>query len=288
VANTRVPSPSGRWLGFFGTGDPLADRLVVLCHPTPGCATFDPDPLITDRWGVHLVGLDRPGYGASDPLDDPSESSMVERAEELARFIEQAAKEAGRVSSADFSSVGVVGWGAGGAVAAALAERHPEHVDRLALVGTPAPRDVRKTARRAMIAPASREALHVQAGDPDLDGRLGLGNRLDRMIEEAFRQGKAGIEADRHLMADAAWSRKLGTIRADTALFYGALDPGADESDGRWFQRHIRGARLNVAAGSGPLVIAAEWEAILAHVAPDHGSIPGEHRDSGQPRLPRL
>jgi pimeloyl-ACP methyl ester carboxylesterase len=288
VANTRVPSRSGRWLGYFGTGDPLADRLVLLCHPTPGCATFDPDPLVTDRWGVHLVALDRAGYGASDPLQDPAEASMTECADELARFIDQAAKEAGRVSSADFSSVGVIGWGAGGAVAAALAERHPEQVDRLALVGTPAPRDVRKTARRAMIAPRSVEALHIGADDPDLDARLGLRSRLDRMIDEAFRQGKAGIETDRHLMSDAAWSRNLGTIRAETALFYGDRDAAADETDGRWYQRRIRGAGLHMAAGSGPLVIAAAWEAILAHVAPDHGSVPREHRDHGQPRLPRL
>ncbi|MDQ1530457.1 MAG: hypothetical protein QOE37_562 [Microbacteriaceae bacterium] len=288
MANTRIPSPSGRSLGFFGTGDPLADRLVLLCHPTPGCATFDPDPIVTERWGVHLVALDRPGYGASDPLEDPSGASMVERADELGWFIEQVAKQAGRVSSADFSSIGVIGWGTGGAVAAALAERHPTHVDRLALVGTPGPRDVRKTARRAIIAPRSIGALHVAPDDPDLAGRLGLRNRLDRMLDEAFRQGKAGIEADRYLMADAAWSRNLRSIRADTALFYGARDPGADETDARWFQHRIHGARISLAEDSGPLVIATQWEAILAHVAPDHGSIPAQHRDQGLPRLPRV
>lgn len=288
MANTRIPGPGGRRLGFFGTGDPSANRLVLLCHPTPGCASFDPDPLVTDRWGVHLVALDRPGYGSSDPLDDPSAASMVERADELASFIEQAANEAGKASPADFSSIGVIGWGTGGAVAAALAERHPDHVDRLALVATPAPRDVRKTARRAIIAPHSLEALHVAPDDPDLDRRMGLRNRTERMLEEAFRQGKAGVEADRYLMADASWSRDLGRIRTATALFYGGRDPVADESDARWFQHRIAGSTLHVEPDSGPLVLATAWEAVLAHVAPDHGSLPEERRDHGAPRLPQL
>jgi pimeloyl-ACP methyl ester carboxylesterase len=288
MAGTRVPVASGRMLGLFGAGDPLADRLVLMCHPTPGSATFDPDPLVTDRWGVHLAAVDRLGYGASDALADPSTASMRELVDDIAAFLGDTMRTADRISGSDMAQVGVIGWGTGAAVAAALAERHPERVDKLAIVSAPGERDIPKAARRALIAPQSIEALHVDPSDPALDSRLGLRNRLDRMIGEAYRQGKAGIEADRYLMSDAAWSRELGSIRADTALFYGRQDTFADGDAAAWWQQRIPGARLHVAPRSGHLVLATEWEAILQHVAPNHGSIAEENRDHGTPRLPQL
>jgi pimeloyl-ACP methyl ester carboxylesterase len=288
MAGTRIRGASGRMMGLSTGGDPIADRLVILCHPTPGCAAFDPDPIVTSRWGVHLAGLDRPGYGASDPLEDPSQASMTELVDDLAAFITDTMRTADRISKADYTQVGLIGWGTGAAVAAALAERHPERIDRLAIVSAPGERDVRKAARRALIAPHSLEALHIDPADPALGSRLGLRNRLERMIDEAYRSGKAGIEADRHLMSDASWSRDLGAIRADTALFYGARDGFADEDDAAWWQEHVPTAKLHLAPRSGPLVLATEWEAILAHVAPNHGNIAEENRDHGEPRLPRL
>jgi len=288
MAGTRIRGASGRMMGLFASGDPIADRLVLLFHPTPGSATFDPDPIVTSRWGLHLAAIDRPGYGSSDPLDDPSEASMQELVEDMATFIGDTMHNADTISRSDYTKVGLIGWGTGAAVAAAVAERHPERVDRLAIVSAPGERDVRKAARRALIAPQSIEALHVDPDDPALESRLGLRNRLERMITEAYLHGKAGIEADRYLMSDASWSRDLGTIRADTALFYGARDDFADEDDAAWWQEHLPSATLHLAPRSGHLVLATEWEAILQHVAPNHGSIAEQYRDHGQPRLPRL
>ncbi|MGN6742350.1 MAG: alpha/beta fold hydrolase [Amnibacterium sp.] len=288
MAGTRIRAASGRMMGLFGTGDPLADRLVLLCHPTPGSATFDPDPVLTDRGGVHLAAIDRPGYGSTDPFEEPEQASMREVVEDLAAFIGDTMRTADKISKADYTKVGLIGWGTGAAVAASLAERHPERIDRLAIVSAPGERDVAKAARRALIAPQSIEALHVEPDDPALSAFLGLRNRLDRMVGEAYVQGKAGIEADRYLMADASWSRELGAIHADTALFYGAQDAFADEDDAAWWQQHIPGAHLHLAPRAGHLVLVTEWEAILAHVAPEHGHIAKEHRDHGRPVLPKL
>jgi pimeloyl-ACP methyl ester carboxylesterase len=70
MASRRFALPSGRGIGVSAIGDALSGRLVVFFHPTPGAGVFDPNPLVTNRWGVHLVMLDRPGMGASDPLPD--------------------------------------------------------------------------------------------------------------------------------------------------------------------------------------------------------------------------
>ena len=54
----------GRHVGVTGLGDPEADRLVLMCHPSPGAGGFDPDPPATSTAGVRIITLDRPGYGS--------------------------------------------------------------------------------------------------------------------------------------------------------------------------------------------------------------------------------
>ncbi|WKK72245.1 hypothetical protein Q0F99_04400 [Rathayibacter oskolensis] len=51
MANHRFELRSGRGIGVSAAGDPIADRLVVFCHPTPGAGGFDPDPLVTGPGG---------------------------------------------------------------------------------------------------------------------------------------------------------------------------------------------------------------------------------------------
>src|SRR5690349_18219262 len=49
---------------------PADASVVLLCHLAPGSGTFDPDPGATAAHAVRLVGVDRPGYGGSAPLED--------------------------------------------------------------------------------------------------------------------------------------------------------------------------------------------------------------------------
>ena len=75
---------------------------------------FDPDPAATARRGVALLVVE-----AADP--DPDGVAAAIRASGVA------------------TAIGIVGWGAGGRVALELGARHPELVDRLVAIATPAP-----------------------------------------------------------------------------------------------------------------------------------------------------
>lgn len=289
MSGLRATLPSGRQVGLTAFGDPMADRLVVLCHPTPGSSAFDPDPVLTERWGVHLIALDRPGYGATAALDRGVPHSLVERADEVAAFVEADERNADRISNADLHHCGVIGWGTGAIVAAALAVLHSDLVDRLALVSPPAPDKAEKLARRTFAVRNGRDALHVAEGDPAFARHLGLDRRLDRMLEQAFVQGDAGIDGDRALLANTAWVPGLKDLRTDVLVLAGAEDRLVGDRDLRWWRRHLpRDARLHTVPGSASLAIADAWEDVLAHVAPAHGDIPDEQRDHGAPRFPDL
>ena len=284
MADKTISSSSGAAIGLSGFGDPMAERIVVVCHPSPGAATFDPEPVLTGRWGVHIIALERPGYGSSDLLPDGAVHSIADRADDIAEFLVGAERIADRISQAELRRFGVIGWGTGGLVAAALAARHPDQVDRLALVGVPAARSAAKLARRAFVAPPSLAALHVSEGDPDLARHVGLRNRLERMIGDAFTQGRAGVDADRLAMADDSWVPSLSGITAESTFWLGDRDPIVDEDDVRWWARHIPGLRARHVLDSGPLAIAAAWQRILEFVAPDRGGL-ADVRDARNARV---
>jgi pimeloyl-ACP methyl ester carboxylesterase len=272
MANRIVTLPSGRTVGLSTAGDPAAQRVVLFCHPTPGAGQFDPDPTITDRWGVHLMALDRPGYGAT-PADAGDVTPTIEhRADDLAEFLTSSEESAGQVGDSERGPVGLVGWGTGGMVALSLAARHPGLVNRVAVVNTVAPHRVAFDPVTVTAAPYGLDSLSVRRDDP-VFGKLGLDGRVERMLAEAGLQGDAGVSADRRMLADPGWAGELGRIQAEVRLIYGDADSTADIVDGRWYRRRIRRSRVVRVPGEGALTIASRWARILGHVAPQHGGL---------------
>ncbi|MCU1478262.1 MAG: hypothetical protein JWQ64_2955 [Subtercola sp.] len=288
MANQQFSLPSGRALGLSAAGDPSSHRLVVVCHPAPGAGGFDPDPLVTAASGIQLLMIDRPGYGSSDPLPRDQDPTTEQHADDLAYFLRHSERVSRNANTADFGSIGVIGWGSGGASALSLAARYPDLVDRLALVATPKAggRGLIEPVRRmlglsriesfsprseldrviAAHGPLSLESLGVDEMDPVLTQR-GLRGRLDRMIDEASRQGATGLASDLITFRDRSWSLDLPAITAETLLIYADRDPNATVGDGHWYSRRVRGSRVVEVKNAGALAIVSQWGRILAHVA---------------------
>jgi pimeloyl-ACP methyl ester carboxylesterase len=169
---------SGREIGVhrFGPEPGDGERTIVFCHAAPGSGAFDPVPHETERRGVTILAPDRPGYGHSAMVRDGEWATVDRAADDIAEILDRI--ETGRV--------GVVGWSAGGRVALALAARHPDRVDRVVVVATPAPDE-----EVPWIPPEQKAGIDAMRGLPAARVHAALGEQLMAMVPADPRSPEA-------------------------------------------------------------------------------------------------
>lgn len=286
---TTVLRNNGRRVAVHRLTQGETERTVVFCHIAPGSGAFDPEPEQTRARGITLLAPDRPGYGVSDRMPSGEWASVQSAADDIAAVLDEM----------QHRSVGVVGWSAGGRVALALAARRPDLVNRVVVVGTPAPHDQvpwipgeqqagldqlrEKTPAEAVSALEQQFAQFTPpnvspvdtlpmlgASDAD-DGVLaqdGVKGRLLAMLEATFAQGAIGLASDVAGYSLQPWGFEPEAVGAKTLLLYGSSDPVAGPKHGRWWQKHLPNARLEVVPDAGHLLIVQMWGRVLAHLAP--------------------
>ena len=262
-------------VGVTRHGDPSARRVVLMCHPTPGASDFDPDPAVTTASGLRVLGVERPGYGASAAA---VADAGVPEAAELAALDEAVAGGA--------QIAGVVGWGFGGLIALRVAAARPDHVHRVVAVQSARPRSplhglVARRSRAWMLQhndpvlglAALHGGTHIDAlsvlgvgRNDDALHRPGLTERLERMLDEAARGGPTGVALDHRAVRRGDWTSIARGVHARVLVLNGERDPRLQPADTAWFRRRLARVEVETVIEAGPLAIVTDWPRILDFV----------------------
>ena len=249
----------GRTVGYSTWGDP-AGRPVFVGHGMPG-SRLDRYPGIDDPAWVRLrrprfVGVDRPGYGRSDPWP---EASLLDCAGDFVRVADD-------LGLGSFAAFGVSG---GGPYVLALAALAPERLVRAAVVcGADVGLEEGETPE-GLAAEIGEEAGMLRedpegwyagfsAGFPEVDRRVlerpGVRPVVIGMLREAVRRGAAGW-VDDALRLGRPWPFGLDEIGADVAFHHGEDDTIVPPRHAKELAERIPGSRLRLYPGEGHISI---------------------------------
>jgi pimeloyl-ACP methyl ester carboxylesterase len=263
----------GRRVAWAEWGDPQGEPVLFL-HRNPGSRLLDPDSTATASAGVRLITIDRPGYGRTDPVADPTRSAV-------------ASDVAAVVGDVGVDDVALIGWSGGGVFALEAAAALGRRLHSLSLVCTPAPDeeipwvpdDFRGLMAQVSSDPAQalasitsacdfyaespEAAVEADPGPADAEVRAlpGIADALRTMMREGARQGAVGMAAD-IVAASRGEPLPLAEVQAAVRLWYGDADWVGSEH-GRWYADRFADARLEIIPGAGHLLPLMNWRAIL-------------------------
>ncbi len=250
----------GRTVGYATWGDPEGTP-VFIGHGTPG-SRLDRYPGLDDpEWvrerRVRFIGVDRPGYGYSDPWP---EASLLDCAGDFVRVADDLGLERFRALGASGGAPYVIALGA-------LA---PERVVRIAVVSGAAEIGLDEEETAEELAAELGEEARMLREDPDewYAGFVAEVTEVDRrvlerpevrsiaieMFQEAVRQGAVGW-VDDVLRLGRPWPFRLDEIKADVRFHHGEEDTNAPPQHAKELAERIPGSRLRLYPGEGHISI---------------------------------
>ena len=271
-----VAAPDGRRIGVAEFGSPDGP-VVVLLHRSPGSRLLDPDPAATGAAGVRLVCVDRPGYGATDPVAASTRAAAADDLEAV-------------VGALGLDGVALVGWSGGGQFAVEAAARPGVRARSLALLATPAPyyelpwplppelvalcdavpddpaaglRAIRAAMGWFADAPETAALGDPSPADAAARELPGVADALVAMTAEAARQGAEGIAFD--IVAGSLRDPlPFAAIDVPVNVFHGDADLNVGLEHLDWWAERLPGAQRHVLADTGHLLAMTHWREILA------------------------
>ncbi len=290
VADHLFTLADRRSLSFDDVGDPDG-AAVLYIHGTPDSAKArHPNDELATQLGVRLVAVDRPGSGRSTVHPTGTVGSFADDAVALADHL-------------GIDRWRPFGWSAGATFALAIAARHPDRTNRVAVAAglvpfaaysSPGILDDADGGRylvaemgaelgpaglaevaAPMVAPIpcdlplAREHV-LETATPDrravLEAQPGALDAMAQGLVDAVAQGDGGIVRDLELQVetpDVDWA--AATCPVD--LWYGGVDSTAPPAFGAWWADHLRWAELTIEPAEGHLIALTRWEQILARLA---------------------
>lgn len=261
TADRLLELDDGRTVGYATWGD-AEGTPVFIGHGTPGSRLDRYAPLDDPEWvrrrRVRFVGVDRPGYGCSDPWP---EASLIDCAGDFVRVADELGLER-------FWALGASG---GAPYVIALGTLAPDRVVRIAVVSGAADiggLDEEETAEE-LAAELGEEARMLREDPeewyagfvtefPEVDRRVLKQPEAQAivigMFREAVRQGAVGW-VDDSLRLGRPWPFRPEEVLVDVRFHHGEEDTNAPPQHAKELAQKIPGSRLRMYPGEGHISV---------------------------------
>lgn len=267
----------GRKLGFCDCGRPDGIPLMLF-HGTPGSRLVSglDKAAWVDDYGFRVITPERPGFGLSDPAPGRTIADWAKDVEELADYL-------------CLDRYHVAGGSGGGPYTLACAIHSPERVLSATLISSGGPPEVMRltkdmaTLNRVLFfcvryAPfLARLLFKVQASgfkkgirkNPErvkavlvrklTETNQAMGQELEgdnllKMMQEAYRQGGAGVYHDVRLVG-RDWGLDLSRVKVPVFLWHGIGDILVPVTTGRGLAKLIPGCEAHFIPDAGHLLL---------------------------------
>lgn len=297
---TTVRTADRRTLAYAETGDPNGAPLFYF-HGIPGSRSDFDRPLGQEALagsGVRLIGLDRPGFGASD--FQPGR-----------RYDDWPADVATLADELGIGRFGVLGYSTGGPYVVACARAFADRLTFAGIVSGVGPAETPRFRHRmaktdaimtrlARVAPplarlAIRQATRTAERSPEKFSRLyakdlsapDLEVHRDpvfrRAVREIFlestRHGPAGVVHEYKLWG-TRWGFRFEEVDFPIQLSHGEADPIAPLHHAEYVAGRLANAKLTVLPGIGVLHTPARWHNFFTAASAAHTTEPASNRDA--------
>lgn len=244
-------SVAGRRIHYLDVGVDAGSPPLVLLHAFPLSSKMWAPQIACLAAGHRVVAPDLAGFGSTDPLGDPSTTTMEAMADDVVALVE----------TLSLGPVVVGGLSMGGYVAFDLLRRRPDLLAGVILADTRAAADApevvdRRTAQQEQINGGHRESvieslLGGLLGDSTRSGRPALVDQVRSLM--VAQPDEAYIGALEAMLGRADSTSLLGGVSVPTLVIVGAEDAlSTPEAVVEW-QPSIPGSTLVVLDGAGHL-----------------------------------
>jgi pimeloyl-ACP methyl ester carboxylesterase len=279
----NIKLKDGRRLGYTECGDPNGKPLFYF-HGWPGCrldaSFFDEE---CKSIGIKIIGVDRPGYGLSDPKPNRSLLEWANDIEELANQL-------------NYKTYSVMGVSGGCPYALATAFKNPRRVEKALIVSglgpigeTDFPERDWSTKLVFDFAPKHRfflkglahliafvtikkpeiyvTALEKGVSEIDKDSLNKLAEMTEDIMsktrnEDMFRKGTSGLISD-CIIYNQPWGFDISKIEVPIRIWYGTADNLTPHSMGEFFHNLLPNSKLELVEGEGHFMIVNKKGKIL-------------------------
>jgi pimeloyl-ACP methyl ester carboxylesterase len=268
VSNTDhiITLADGRELGYAEYGSPTGTP-VLFCHGAPGSRLSifaEMSQAATER-NLRLISPDRPGYGLST---FKSSDSLLDWANDACELL----------AKLEIDRCKVIGFSMGSMFAFACAYALPQHIERVAIVGTAAPMEVEgvldglSTTSCELFALARADVATfsdvinsmARGGDAVFAAMTATMSEPDKLILAAtpVTRGSQGVTNDLVLAANP-WGFSPAKIKCHVDLWVGSEDSNTPPAMTRYMASILPNNRVFELQGEGHCCLYTHWEAVL-------------------------